>query len=270
MSTASETPELLDRTLILNGMNCAIRARLSTLRIEPSLDSTNSELQRIAPEEQHATAILAEHQARGRGRRGRNWHSPHGRNLYLSLGWRFEQALSALGCLPLVVALSVAKALSRAGLKGHWVKWPNDILINGRKLCGCLVEIQGDAQGPIHAVLGVGINVHMTATDETNKIDQPWTDLTSHLPACSRNGLATLVLEELMTQLPLFSSHGFAVFRDAWEQVDGLRGKSVHIESGNHLLHGTVAGIDEHGALMLDNGREVLILHSGEVSVKID
>ena len=173
MSTASETPELLDRTLILNGMNCAIRDRLSTLRIEPSLDSTNSELQRMAPEEQHATAILAEHQARGRGRRGRNWHSPHGKNLYLSLGWRFEKALSALGCLPLVVALSVARALSRAGLKGHWIKWPNDVLINGRKLCGCLVEVQGDAQGPIHAVLGVGINVHMIATDETSVIDQP-------------------------------------------------------------------------------------------------
>jgi len=270
MSNASEPFELLDRTLILNGMDCAIRDGLSSLRIEPSLDSTNSAVQRLAPEEQHATAILAEHQASGRGRRGRNWHSPRGRNLYLSLGWRFEQALSTLGCLPLVVAISVAQALSRAGLTGHCIKWPNDVLINGRKLCGCLVEIQGDTQGPYHAVLGVGINVHMPASDKTSGIDQPWTDLNSHVPACSRNGLAALVLEELMTQLPLFSDQGFAVFRDAWEQMDGLSGKTVHIESGNRRFHGTVTGIDEHGALMLDTGVEVLKLHSGEVSIKID
>jgi BirA family biotin operon repressor/biotin-[acetyl-CoA-carboxylase] ligase len=263
-----EPLELLDKAAILAGMDRVVREQLTGLKIEDSVDSTNSVLQRLAVAEQHATVILAEHQATGRGRRGRGWHSPYGRNLYLSLGWRFEQSLSELGCLPLVVALSVAKALDRAGLKGHSVKWPNDLLLEGRKLCGCLVEMQGDAQGPSHAVLGVGINVHMPVSEETGAIDQPWTDLNSHLPAYSRNDLTTLLLEEMVGQLSVFAEQGFTPFREFWEQMDGLRGQAVNIDAGGDSLQGTATGIDERGALLLDTGEEVLKLHSGEVSVR--
>ena len=136
----------------------------------------------------------------GRGRRGRRWHSPEGGNLYLSLGWRFRQPLAELGCLPLVVALSAAAALTRSGLEGHRIKWPNDLLIDGPKLCGCRVEMQGDAGGPYHAVLGIGINIQMPRSEATSAIDQPWTDVKTHLPDCSRNGLAALLLEELVVQ----------------------------------------------------------------------
>ena len=262
-----EPLELLDKASIFAGMDPAIREELDCLNIEASVDSTNSALQRLPVVEQHATAILAEHQLTGRGRRGRQWHSPYGRNLYLSLGWRFENSLSELGCLPLVVALSAAQALTRAGLEGHQVKWPNDLLLNERKLCGCLVEVQGDAQGPCHAVLGVGINVHMPATEAAKGIGQPWTDIHSHLPDCSRNDLATLLLEELIRQLALFSARGFAPFRDHWQQMDALNGQAVKIYSGSTVLKGMARGIDERGALLLDTGNEILKLHSGEVSL---
>ena len=262
--------EPLDKASILAGMDPAIREQLTGLHIEASLDSTNSALQRLPLAQQHAAAILAEFQSAGRGRRGRQWHSPHGRNLYLSLGWKFEKSLAELGCLPLVIALSAARALVRAGLKGHRVKWPNDLLLDGRKLCGCLVEVKGDAKGPCHAVLGVGINVHMPDSEVANDIDQPWTDLRSQLPACSRNNLAALLLEELIRQLILFVEQGFTPFRDLWEEMDGLTGRAVNVHSGSGSLQGTVRGIDDHGALLLDTGREVLSLHFGEVSVKIN
>ena len=151
-----EPLELLDSRLILDGVDPAARKQLRDLSIESSVDSTNSALHRLTVEDQHAVAILAEHQTSGRGRRGRQWHSPYARNLYLSIGWKFENALSELGCLSLVVALATANALSRAGMKGHRVKWPNDLLLDDRKLCGCLVEVQGDSQGPCHAVVGGG------------------------------------------------------------------------------------------------------------------
>jgi BirA family biotin operon repressor/biotin-[acetyl-CoA-carboxylase] ligase len=263
-----EPLELLDEASILAGLDPAIRKELASLDIEASLDSTNSALQRLPVCEQHATAILAEYQSSGRGRRGRQWHSPYGRNLYLSLGWRIENSLSELGCLSLVVALSAAQALTRAGLEGHQVKWPNDLTLDGRKLCGCLVEVQGDAQGPCHAVLGVGINVHMPATEAAKGIDQPWTDLHAHLPACSRNGLAGLLLEELIRQLMLFASQGFAPFMDHWQQMDALNGQEVKVYSGNSVLRGTASGIDDRGALLLDTGDEVLKLYSGEVSLR--
>lgn len=262
--------EPLDGASILAGMDPAIRKQLTGLNIEASLDSTNSALQRLPLAQQHATAILAEFQSAGRGRRGRQWHSPHGRNLYLSLGWKFKKSLAELGCLSLVLALSVVQSLARAGLKGHRVKWPNDLLLDGRKLCGCLVEVKGDAKGPCYAVFGVGINVHMPESEVTNEIDQPWTDLHSQLPACSRNDLAALLLEELIKQLVLFTEQGFTPFRDLWAQVDGLNGRIVNVYSGSSSLQGTARGIDDQGALLLDTGTEVLSLHVGEVSVKID
>ncbi|MBT8073692.1 MAG: bifunctional biotin--[acetyl-CoA-carboxylase] ligase/biotin operon repressor BirA [Xanthomonadales bacterium] len=262
-----EPLELLDRDTILANLDSPGSRKLNTLVIEGSLDSTNSALQRLPLAEQNATAILAEHQSQGRGRRGRQWYSPYGKNLYLSLGWMFEKSLSELGCLPLVVALATSQALRRAGLEGHGVKWPNDLLIGGKKLCGCLAEVQGDSQGPCHAVLGVGINVHMPVSSQTKQIDQPWTDLHSHLPGFSRNALAALLLEELVGQLSMFDRQGFAPFREHWEQLDILHGKPVEVQSVSDSIRGTACGIDEHGALMLDTGQEVLKLHSGEVSL---
>jgi len=262
-----EPLELLDSVSILEELDPTTRKKLGVLNIESSLDSTNSALRRLCVEDQHAAVILAEHQSGGRGRRGRQWFSPYGRNLYLSMGWMFDKALSELGCLPLVVALATSQALRRAGLKDHKVKWPNDLMLDGQKLCGCLVEVQGDSQGPCHAVLGVGINVHMPASVASAGIDQPWTDLHSHLPGYSRNSLAALLLEELTYGLILFAGQGFAPFRDQWQQMDGLYGQSIDVQAGDSVIQGTAAGIDDSGALLLDTGKEVLKLHSGEVSL---
>ena len=262
-----EPLELLDSALILDGLDSAVRRTLRGLNIELSLDSTNSALRRLALEDQHASVILAEHQSGGRGRRGRQWHSPFGRNLYLSLGWKFENSLSELGCLSLLAAVATAQALSRAGLKGHQVKWPNDLLLDGRKLCGCLVEVQGDSQGPCHAVLGVGINVHMPVSESTAKIDQPWTDLHSQLPGYPRNQLATLLMEELLNGLGLFARQGFEPFRDLWDQMDGLQGQTIDVYTGKGKVRGKAAGINDSGALLLDTGKEILTLYSGEVSL---
>jgi len=263
----NDAVELLDRALILAGVDSQTSQQLRDLRVETSLDSTNSALRRLPIEEQHATFILAEQQTAGRGRRGRQWHSPFASNLYLSLGWKFEQPLSGLGCLPLVVALATANALQRAGLDGHRVKWPNDILLDGRKLCGCLVEMQGDAKGPCHAVLGVGVNVKMPHDEAALTIDQPWTDLQSGVPDCSRNSLAALLVEELVGHMVLFASQGFGSFTDQWMQLDALKGRTVSAQGENDTVEGVSMGIDENGALLLDTGTNVVKLHSGEVSL---
>jgi BirA family biotin operon repressor/biotin-[acetyl-CoA-carboxylase] ligase len=263
-----EPLELLDADSILDFLDPATGARLAGLNIESSIDSTNIALQRLPLDAQHAVVILAEHQVAGRGRRGRQWASPYGRNLYLSLGWKLEKSMSELGCLPLVVALAVAQALSRAGLKDHRVKWPNDLLLDGRKLCGCLVEVQGDTHGPCHAVLGVGINVHMPASELTEEIDQPWTDLQSHIPGCSRNELAAWLIEELVTYLEVFASQGFTPMRELWEQLDDLKGQKVEVFSATGSVSGVSVGVDQTGALMLDTSDGVISLYSGDVTLR--
>lgn len=259
--------ELLDQTLILAHMDQQARSELTGLEVKAKVDSTNSAVQRMPVADQHGMAVLAEQQSAGRGRRGRYWHSPYAKNLYLSLGWRFEQNPAELGCLPLVLAVAAAQAVQRAGLKGHMIKWPNDLLLSGRKFCGCLVEVQGDTCGPCHAVLGVGINVHMPVSNETAGIDQPWTDLQTHLPDCSRNQLAGLLLEEMISSFSIFTEQGFAPFKDRWSELDVLEGKQVKVKAGERLLSGQVTGIDSDGALLLDTGVEILRLHSGEVSI---
>ena len=263
-----EPLELLERARILAAMDAATGGRLRRLRIESSLDSTNAAVRRLASADQHAAVIIADHQTGGRGRRGRQWHSPYARNLYLSIGWMFDRALSELGCLPLVAALATATALARMGLEGHRVKWPNDIMLDGRKLCGCLVEVQGDSQGPCHAVLGIGINVHMPETALTGGIDQPWTDLHARLPGCSRNTLAGMLLEELVSALERFSAQGFSPFSGTWERYDGLHGRNIEVLTATGEVRGTAAGIDTSGALVLDTGGEILKLHSGDVSLR--
>lgn len=262
-----EPLELLDRTRILAGIDRARSGTLRSLHIEPTLDSTNTALRRLALADQHVAVIIAEHQTGGRGRRGRQWVSPYARNLYLSMGWMFDKALPELGCLPLVVALAAAQALERLGLEGHRVKWPNDIMLDGRKLCGCLVEVQGDSQGPCHAVLGIGINVHMPVSEQTDGIGQPWTDLHSRLPNGSRNTLAGLLLDELVINLERFAARGFSPFWDIWEQWDGLNGQTIEVQTANGPLRGKAAGIDASGALKLDTGKEQLTLYSGDVSL---
>jgi BirA family biotin operon repressor/biotin-[acetyl-CoA-carboxylase] ligase len=262
-----EPLELLERVKIMAAMGPAGSGKLRSLQIVSSLDSTNAALRRMAIGDQHAAVIIAEHQSGGRGRRGRQWHSPYARNLYLSLGWMFDKALSELGCLPLVLALATVRALERTGLEGHLVKWPNDLLLDGRKLCGCLVEVQGDSQGPCHAVLGIGINVHMPETALTGDIDQPWTDVQSRLPGCSRNTLAGLLLDELVTALALFSVEGFTPFRDSWERYDALAGRRITVSTAAGEIRGTAAGIDGSGALLLNTGTEILKLHAGDVSL---
>lgn len=262
-----EPIELLDDSLIFYAMDAEASTMLKGLKIEETLDSTNLALERMPEQDRHGFVILAEHQSSGRGRRGRRWVSPFAKNIYLSLGWRFQNELAELGCLPLVVALAVCKALSNAGLEGHRVKWPNDLLINGRKVAGCLVDIQGDNTGPCHAVIGVGINVYMPESELTAEIDQAWTDLASHLPGLSRNRVAGLVLQALCEDLTLFAEQGFEPFRHYWRQMDGLYGQVISAYSRNESMLGTARGIDESGALLLDNGKETLRLHSGEVSL---
>jgi BirA family biotin operon repressor/biotin-[acetyl-CoA-carboxylase] ligase len=260
--------ELLDPERILKQLDRDTRRALAGLVVEGLLDSTNSAVRKLPPGRQHATAVLAEHQSAGRGRRGRQWHSPFGGNLYLSLGWSFEKPLAQLACLPLVLALAVAEALARAGLRGHAVKWPNDLVLGQRKLSGCLVEMQGEAAGPCRAVLGVGINVRMPTAAAAPAIDQPWTDIASSLPGCSRNQLAALLLDVLFAYLPRFGHGGFAPFMPLWEQHDVLRGRAIELTTRDGGLRGVACGIDVHGSLLLDTGDGLRSLRSGEVSVQ--
>ena len=242
-------------------------------------DSTNSYLKRLPLDQQHGHAVFAESQISGRGRRQRSWFSPPGCNVYLSLGWFFGESCGPLSTLPLAVAVATCRALSRTGIEGHGIKWPNDILAGGAKLAGILVESQASGAEAVYAVIGVGLNVTMPAEGADAVIDRPWTDIVSLLPGkeknWSRNGIAANLLQELLHGAGEFEANGFKAFEQEWCELDLLAGKEVLLQQNGAIVSGVARGIDADGGLVLERvepgGNKIRqAFHAGEVSVHRD
>ncbi len=212
---------------------------------------------------------VSERQSAGRGRRGRAWYSPFGANLYFSLSWPIRSAAAQLSGLSLAVGVVVARVLSAAGVQGIGLKWPNDLLIDGQKLSGILIDLRGEANGIIWAVIGIGINVNMQSPPAT-AIDQPWISCQQvRGEQLSRNDLAGRLITQLMAALKNFEAQGFAAFRERWQQLDLLIGKNVLVEIGRKKVAAVATGVDEAGALLVDYQGAPLAINGGEVTVRV-
>jgi BirA family biotin operon repressor/biotin-[acetyl-CoA-carboxylase] ligase len=262
--------DLLDAAEIKAALTAIERRRVGALEVHWQLDSTSSELlRRAAADPRDLLVCLAEVQSAGRGRRGRSWRTPLTGGIALSLLKRFDAGMAPLAGLSLVVGLAVAQALADCGVDGVGLKWPNDLVVDAHKLGGILVELGGDAIGPCHAVIGIGLNIRLDAA-AASAIDQPWTDLarlTAGAPA-ARNRIAARLVSRLIESLDRFNAEGFAAFADDFRRHDVLLGRQVTILRGQATEHGVARGVDERGALrvaFVDGERSV---ESGEVSVR--
>ncbi len=250
---------------------CALLAERQTLaevEVVDEVDSTNAQLLR-SPETASGRVCLTEAQSAGRGRRGRGWVATPCHNIVMSMGWRFESGPAGLSGLSLAAGVAVLRALEEFGVHGAGLKWPNDILRDGRKLAGLLIDLRGEASGPSLVVLGLGLNVHLVPADGA-RIDQPWTSLREVLPApIDRNRLAALLIIHLSDMFRFFERDGFAAFRAEWERRHLYAGKAVCLHAGQDEVPGTVEGIDTHGGLLvrIANG-ELRTFHSGDVSLR--
>ena len=261
--------ELLAADEILDVLPLAARDALKRLDVHLELPSTNAYLvehaQRGAP---GGWACLAEHQTAGRGRRGRTWVSPFGGNIYLSVLWRFNSGAAVVGGLSLALGVAVAEALHAAAVPGVGLKWPNDVVWQGRKLAGVLVEMAGESSGPCYVVAGIGVNVAMTG-DAARAIDQPWVDMVSITGVSpARNHLAGMLLQHVLLALQAFEREGFASFLPRWRARDAYAGKQAVLHLPQQTLHGRVDGIDAQGALLFTHGDATRAYASGELSLK--
>lgn len=260
----SQPLELLDESRIYTHIPESSKSQLQSIELLPIVDSTNRYLMAAASRgAASGQVIFAEQQTAGRGRQGRNWVSPFACNIYCSLLWRFEIPTSALSGLGIVIAVAVERALSNHCSRLH-IKWPNDILYEGKKLAGILLEMQGEANGPASIVIGVGINVKMPAT-LAQEIDQAWTDLyqVTGKPV-SRNALAADVIHQLIQAIQVFEQQGLESFIPAWEAKDLLRDQAIEILLGEKLINGIARGIDKTGALQLEIAGEIKSFMAGE------
>ncbi|MCW8988760.1 MAG: bifunctional biotin--[acetyl-CoA-carboxylase] ligase/biotin operon repressor BirA [Gammaproteobacteria bacterium] len=263
--------ELLDKNIILDNLSEATASQLTHFDVLFEVDSTNTYLNNKSFD--GATSgylVLAEHQTKGQGRRGRTWVSPFGGNVYFSLLWRFQNGPAQLGCLGLVIAVAIVRVLHRLGITDAGVKWPNDIYWHDKKLAGILLEMRGEATGPCAVTIGVGVNIAMPVNDKDaiDKIDQPWVDLESILKTkVKRNHVAAMFVDEVFKVLNVFPQQHKELLLE-WENMDVLKGQAIEVHLANDIVVGTALGINSAGALRLQaNGKE-MIFHSGEVSIR--
>ncbi|MHB8425217.1 MAG: bifunctional biotin--[acetyl-CoA-carboxylase] ligase/biotin operon repressor BirA [Gammaproteobacteria bacterium] len=260
--------ELLDDMRLRALLAPACREGLCSLTVLDTVGSTNTWL--MSQPGDFPAVCLAELQTAGRGRRGRQWISPFAANLYLSLGWQFDDLPPGFTALGMVAAISVVRALHRLHLDGIAIKWPNDLMAADRKLGGILVDMQGEPSGRVRTVTGIGVNVRMPDAAAAC-IDQPWTDLArlTHDALPDRDRLAAALIEELMTALQLFTVQGFAAFAAEWRALDCTAGRAVNLKYQRQTIHGTALGVDQDGALLLHTESGTHRFVSGDISLRM-
>lgn len=233
------------------------------IEVLPDADSTNTVLLNRGTAGAHRHAVFTEAQRAGRGRNGNAWTATPGTNILMSFGWRFPATLR--GGLSLAAGLALRRVAARLGIRGAGVKWPNDVLVDSRKLAGILVETRVSAQATL-AVIGVGLNVALAPEDRA-RIETPNVDLRTLLGASpDRNLLGAQLVNELADTCALFATDGFAPFETEWREHDVCAGKTVSVREGAGVSHAMASGVTTDGALRLQSGDGTMrAVHAGEV-----
>lgn len=245
-----EPLKLLDAEQIIS----LLHQRKVTLGVFEKLPSTNDYLKQQATNNRKIAVCLAESQTSGKGRLARGWHSPFAQNIYLSILYPIERDISELSGLSLVVALAAAQAIEKAlSLEPNCVKvkWPNDLYIDKSKLGGLLIECEAESNGFCQLIIGAGVNVNMQKALK-KEINQRWSSL-SKITGCyiDRNTLSALIISTMIASLECFAEHGFAYFKDEWQQRDHLQTKKICVKTVRMQRVGHYEGITEQGHLIL-------------------
>lgn len=233
--------------------------------------STNTYLMQLASKgAQHVTCVAAHMQTQGKGRRGRTWVSQLGASLTFSLLWRFQCGASALSGLSLAVGVALIRSFAQLGLPQAQLKWPNDVLVEGKKLAGILIELQGDMEGPSAAVIGIGINLNLPK-EVLNNIDQPAIDLAtaSHGKVTNPSEVLGLVLKQIAACLQQFEQTGFVGLREEWLRYHAYHQQAVRMLMPNGVeTHGVVQGVAEDGILLVETAFGLQRFSAGEISLR--
>lgn len=265
--------ELLDKESILQRLTTKMEGSIYALEIHDQIDSTNHYLSKLVHTQLKNQGIicLAEQQTAGKGRRGRQWVSPFGSNIYASVLWQFQEGPASLSGLSLAVGVAVIKALKIQGIQDAGLKWPNDIYWQKKKLGGILIEISGESNGPCSAIIGIGLNLYLPEQD-ASEIAQDWVDISKILGAAnklSRNQLMATLLEQILDVCADYTKDSFTQYRDEWRQYDCMQGQQVRLFMGNKQIDGIVQGINDDGLLLLKmQDGQVQSYASGEVSFR--
>lgn len=252
---------------LLHEQQCSIPYKLHLFQ---EIDSTNCYLKQLAP----STVLdicCAEMQTQGRGRFGRQWHSPFGQNIYCSMRFASSIALSELSGLSLVCSLAVLATIhAMCPSEAIKIKWPNDLLWHDKKLCGSLIELVQEPNHRAQIIIGIGLNVNANPAESTSCIEQPWSSLYElSQKEHDRNVILVHLITQVQQYISRFMTHGLTLFLDEWKLHDYLAGQYITINQPTGSVSGIAQGISTQGQLILRTQEGVTHYCSfGETSLK--
>ncbi len=248
--------------LISREIKCSLNTQFmgNEILIFSSLDSTNRHAHRLAESNYpEGTIVLAEEQTKGRGRKSKSWFSPPQKGLWLS-AILYPSAITPSKMAPLtaVSAVTTARGLSESTGEAVMVKWPNDLLLNERKIGGILAESKVEMEEIHYIILGIGINVNQTRDDfpEDLKLIASSLNIETN-KKFNRNILCSAILKELEKGYLLFLQEGFTPFIEPWKKISHTLGKQVSIHYGENHVHGIAQDIDKEGALIIEDENNI-------------
>jgi len=219
-----------------------------------AVDSTNTKAYEFALRgAREGEVVIAESQKKGRGRLGREWFSPPFSNLYLSVILRPKIPPHQASLITLMAAVATAEALRKFSGLDPRIKWPNDVLLNDRKVAGLLNEIHSEADRIHFVILGIGINLNMDESMVSKEIRSRATSLKKEMgQTISRKEFLKTLLEELETWYEVFLEEGGTIILEAWRDRAQIQGKQVNVTSFGETLRGVAIDVDADGALILE------------------
>lgn len=265
----SALPDILSPEEVLRGLQTEVFGREHYFYFT-EIDSTNNYAKRLAAQGYpEGTLVIAEQQIAGRGRRGRQWHSEPGQGIFMSLILRPTLPLKELSRITMFIAVAVVETLERFGIKSG-IKWPNDVLINGRKIAGILTEAVTDMDGIEYIVTGIGLNVNNRVADFPEEFRSVATTIREEAGRCiSRVELLQEFLWQLESSYRQLVSGGFSEILEKVRSLSLVIGHDIKIDSVNGITTGRAIDIDNNGFLMVrDSQGNIHNIMSGEILFK--
>lgn len=261
-------PDSIDATALQLALETTVFGRKAI--ILNSTLSTQGDVQHMAEQGQgEGTVVLAEKQTGGRGRFGRKWFSPPGRGIWMSVLMRPELALQKTPQLTLLTGVAVCRAIRSYTGADAGIKWPNDLLIDGRKVCGILLESTVEDHELRYCIAGIGVDVNFDPKDYPEDLISIATSLKMETgQTIDRTKLAAAILSELERLYYLYQKEGFGVISSLWEALSVSMNREIKVANPQGIIEGTAIGLDPSGALILEkkNGERESV-YSGEVSL---
>ena len=236
--------------------------------------STNSECMAVAPQQgEQVVVVVSEQQTSGRGRRGKVWHSPAGKNIYCSIGLSIDIEARYLGLISLQTGVSIVEVLRQNGFETVYLKWPNDVICDGKKLGGILIETRVLDSGQFYLVIGFGLNVNqdMAQLDEQGKtqIDQPAISLSQIADQnLDRQQLLLQIIPAIINAIQGLSNETFSHLTQRFSELDFLQGKEVCVKTMNDEQNGQYLGITETGLIRVQIGSSEEHFSAAEISLR--